>query len=91
MSNNIVYADTVGIDGTVYPTIGENIITGGPVFIYCANKDIFLIRLMNKNIKTTNTYNFLRNGVLNGNMAIAIRDGVNSDMSGEVTLLIGVI
>lgn len=23
--NNIVYADTVGIDGTVYPTIGENI------------------------------------------------------------------
>ena len=25
MSNNIVYADTVGNDGTVYPTTGENI------------------------------------------------------------------
>lgn len=23
--SNIVYADTVGIDGTVYPTTGENI------------------------------------------------------------------
>lgn len=122
MEKNIVYADTVGIDGTVYPTVGENIrnsnllaipkeiftvkvkiekgenlttdsnvIKGGPVHIYYPNKDIFLIRLINKNIISASTFNFLRPGLLTGNMAIAIRDNVTSNMSGEVTLLIGVM
>ena len=55
MGNNIVLADTVGIDGTVYPTTGENIRNSNLVM---APKEILKIKLniaIGEPLKTNST------------------------------------
>lgn len=120
--NNIVYSDTVGVDGTVYPTTGENIrnsnflmtpkeiitvkatikkgetiitnssiVKGGKIDLYVNGKDLFLIKILNKNLNTLNTTSFLVRDMNINHFAIKIRDNINFDMNGEITLLVGVV
>lgn len=120
--NNIVYADTVGVDGTVYPTTGENIrnssmlmnakqiikmkivikqnetlkieppITNNyQAFISVPNKHIFLIRLLNINITSDDTDDFLKPVIIDNYLAIKIRTSLNFNINGEIELLVGLV
>ena len=122
MSDNIVYADTVGVDGTVYPTIGENIrnsnllmkpkelitvkitiktgenlitdnntVKGGDKYLFVTNRDLFLISVIKKNVTSPITENFLRTTLAFNHLAIKIRDDITSEMTGDITLLLGVV
>ena len=122
MSNNIVYADTVGVDGTVYPTTGENIrnssmlmdakqiikmkikikqgeslkveppITSNyQAFISVPNKHIFLIKLLNINIVSEDTSDFLQSVLIDNYLSIKIRQNYNFNMNGEIELLVGIL
>lgn len=119
--SNIVYADTVGIDGTVYPTTGENIRNSNLLirpkeiisvkFILKQNekiissndkistnksgawingRDLFLIQILDKSING-NTNNFLQRVLVNNKLGLLFKESDTLIVTGEITLLLGVI